>query len=115
MAVQILPIIKALAPYIAQIATVAIPAFTSKKEMTNSDSDERESVIAKQIEELQTAASQNAQSVQLLAENLQQAMQDIEETAQNAEKTITIYKLLVISSFSLSFVSLAACTYLIVR
>jgi hypothetical protein len=32
MAIQMLPILKAIAPYIAQVATVAIPAFTSRKE-----------------------------------------------------------------------------------
>ena len=37
MAVQILPIIKAALPYIAQIAAAAIPAFTSKKDAGSSD------------------------------------------------------------------------------
>jgi len=115
MAVQLLPIIRAVAPYIAQIAAVAIPAFTSKKGIDSSDLAVTDSVVAKQIEELQAAASQNAQSVQLLAENLQKAIQSIDAAASDAEKKITTYKRLVIFSFSLSIASLALCTYLILR
>jgi len=37
MAAQLLPIIKAIAPYIAQVASVAIPAFTSKKDTSKSE------------------------------------------------------------------------------
>ena len=68
MAAQILPIIKAIAPYIAQIAAAAIPAFTAKKEGPKPDASDEDSVISKQIEELQSAASQNSQSLHLLAE-----------------------------------------------
>lgn len=115
MAVQFLPIIKAVAPYIAQIATVAIPAFTSKKETGSDDFPVTDPVVARQIEELQAAASQNAQSVQLLAENLQKAIQSIEAAASEAENKISLYKRLIIFSFSLSSVSLALCAYLLLR
>ena len=110
MAVAILPIIKAVVPFIAQIATAAIPAFTSKPEAAKSDP-----VVAKQIEELQTAATQNAQSIHVLAEKLKQAIQDLEGTAQGARRQIATYKALIFCSLGLSVISLAISIYVITR
>lgn len=110
MAVQLLPIIKALAPYIAQIATSAIPAFTSKPGAVKSDPG-----LSKQIEELQTAATQNAQSIHLLAEKLKQAIQDLESAAQGARKQISTYKVLILCSLGVSVISLATSVYVIIR
>ncbi|MDF1555216.1 MAG: hypothetical protein P1P84_19255 [Deferrisomatales bacterium] len=110
MAVPILPIIKAVAPYIAQIATSAIPAFTSKPAAAKSDP-----VLSKQIEELQTAATQNAQSIHLLAEKLKQAIQDLESAAKGVRKQIATYKALIICSLCLSAISLATSIYVITR
>ncbi len=110
MAAPILAIIKAAAPYIAQIATSAIPAFTSKPEAAKSDP-----VISKQIEELQTAATQNAQSIHILAENLKRAIQDLENAAQAAQKQIATYKILIFSSLGLSAIAIATSLYVIIR
>ncbi len=110
MAVQILPIIKAVAPYLAQVATAAIPAFTSKNETVKSDP-----VVSKQIEELQSAATQNAQSIHLLAEKMQQAIQGLEGASQEAKKQVTTYKAMLFASFGLSLASLITCVYLIAR
>ena len=110
MAIQFLPIIKAVAPYLAQVATAAIPAFTSKSEAAKSDQ-----LMAKQIEELQAAATQNAQSVQVLAEKTQQVMLDIENAAQEAKKQVAAYKTILFASLGLSAVSLAGCVYLLLR
>ena len=110
MAVQFLPILKAVAPYLAQIATAAIPAFTFKPEAAKLDP-----VVAKQIEELQAAATQNSQSIHVLAEKLQQAMQDIDTAAQEARKQVAAYKTMLFVSLGLSAVSLAICVYILVR
>lgn len=110
MAAPILPIIKAVAPYIAQIAQYAIPAFTAKPEAAKSDP-----VLSKQIEELQTAATQNAQSIHILAEKLKQAIQDLEGAAQAAQKQIATYKVLIFSSLSLSAIAIATSFYVIIR
>ncbi|MFP5415223.1 MAG: hypothetical protein ACLGG1_09475, partial [Gammaproteobacteria bacterium] len=101
MAFQFLPIIKAVAPYLAQVATAAIPAFTSKPEAVKLDP-----VVAKQIEELQAAATQNAQSIQVLAEKTQQVILDIENAAQEAKKQVAAYKSILFASLGLSAVSL---------
>jgi len=110
MAVQFLSIIKAVAPYIAQVATAAIPAFTSKPEAAKSDQ-----VVAKQIQELQEAATQNAQSIHILAEKLQQAIQSIESAGQDAQRQISSYKVMIAGSLGLSAVSLAICIYILIR
>lgn len=106
MAVQYLSIVKAIAPYIAQVAAAAIPAFTSKPEVAKT-----EPFVAEQIHELQEAATQNAQSIHMLAEKLQQAIQSIESSAQAAQKQISTYKVVIACSLGLSAVSLALCTY----
>ncbi len=108
MAIPLLTILKAAAPYIAQVATATIPAFTSK-----SDSEKEDQVVAKQIEELQEAATQNAQSVHLLAEKLQLTIESLETAAKEAEKKVSTYKLMVVTSLGLSIVSLAVCFYLL--
>lgn len=111
MAVQILPIIKAVAPYVAQIAAAAIPAFTSKPaEVAKSDP-----VIAQQIQELQAAATQNAQSIHTLAEQLQQAIQGIENAAQEAKQQAAFYRTLLFVALGVSGVSLLVSVFLLVR
>ena len=110
MAVQLGPIFKAFAPYIAEIARTAIPAFTSKPALAKVDP-----VLAKQIEELQAAATHNAESIHVLAEKLQVAIQNIEKAAQEAQKPIATYKLLLFCSLGFSLVSLAMCIYIIAR
>ncbi|BBP02363.1 hypothetical protein [Sulfuriferula nivalis] len=110
MAVQFLPIIKAIAPYLAQVATAAIPAFTFKPAAAKSDP-----VVERQIEELQAAATQNAQSIHVLAEKIQQAMQDIENAVEEAKKQVAAYKIILLVSLGLSAVSLSICVYLLVR
>ena len=110
MAVPIGPILKALAPYIADIARTAIPAFTSKPGQAKTDP-----VVAKQIEELQAAATRNAESIHVLAEKLQVTIQNIEAAAQEAQKQIATYKLMLFCSLGFSVVSLTMCIYILVR
>jgi len=109
-AIQFLPIIKIVAPYLAQVATAAIPAFTSRPEAVKSDP-----IVSKQIEELQAAATQNAQSIHVLAEKMQQAIQGIESAAQEAKTQIATYKIMLFISLGLSSVSLGTCIYLVAR
>ncbi|MBU1355049.1 MAG: hypothetical protein KJ620_00595 [Candidatus Edwardsbacteria bacterium] len=110
MAVPVLAIIKAFGPYIAQIASAAIPAFTSKSEAVKADP-----VLTKQIEELQSAATQNAQSIHVLAKKMQQAVQGIETAAQEVKKQVDTYKIMLLLSLGLSLVSLATCIYLLAK
>ena len=97
-----LPVLKAALPYVAQIVTAAIPAFTSK-----SDASKTDPVASKQIEELQLAATKNAESIQVLAENLQQTIQGIETAAIGLEKQVTLFKAMLFISSIISVVALA--------
>ena len=112
MAIQFIPILKAIAPYVAQVATAAIPAFTRKpKPAEDAKSDP---VVAKQIEELQEAATKNAESIHLLAENIQQAMLGLETAAADAKKQIAAYKTLLFISLGFSGLSTLLCIFLLV-
>ena len=110
MALGYLQIIKTVAPYIAQVAAAALPAFTSKKDVLKSDP-----ALAALIEELQGAATQNAQSIHVLADKMQQAIQGFEQAAQSAQKQLDIYKSILMLSLLFSVLSLSMCVSLLVR
>jgi predicted nucleic acid-binding protein len=109
-AVPVLALIKAIAPYVTQVAAAAIPAFTSKPEAIKSDP-----VVSKQIQELQTAATHNAQSIQTLAEKLQQAIQGVEEAAREAKRQAATYKMMLWASLALSCASMVVSLLVLVR
>jgi chromosome segregation ATPase len=71
-----LPIVKAAIPHIAQVVTVALPMFTSRSEIAD-----RDALITRQIEELQKAATQNAESVKELAVQLKSTFEGLESAA----------------------------------
>jgi hypothetical protein len=100
MALQLLPLIKVLGPYLTTIATTAIPAFTAKPAETKTDP-----VVAQQINELQQAVTKNAQALHTLAEQLQKVIASAEQASASAERQIAIYKILVVGS---AFISIAA-------
>lgn len=111
MAIQFLPIIKAVAPYVAQVAAYAIPAFTAKPE----EAIKADPVLVKQIEELQKAATQNAKSIHVLAENMQQAITGFETAAEEAKKQVKTYRNLLFLSLGMSAISVLICVYLLLR
>lgn len=98
-----LPVLKAALPYVAQIVTAAIPAFTTKSDVSKTDP-----LVVQQIEELQAAATKNAESIHLLAEKLQQTIQGIESAAVGLEKQIAMFKVLLLVS---TVISLAAIIF----
>lgn len=111
MAVAFIPIIKAVAPILAEVAAATIPRFTSKPaEPTQADK-----VIAQQIQELQTAATQNAQSLHILAENLKEAIQGIENAASEVKKQVDAYRLMLFASLTLSTVSILVSLWAFAR
>lgn len=109
MAVPILPIIKAVAPFVAEVAKEAIPAFTKKP------APESDPVLVKQIAELQAAATQNAESIQVLAEKLQIAMEGLEASAEIAQKQMATYKMMLVGALGLSGLSLLLSIFLLAR
>ena len=92
-----LPIIKAAIPHLAQIVTVALPMFTSRSE--NAD---RDALIARQINELQEAATQNAESVKELASQLKGTFEGLESAGSNLQKQLKRQKQLTVVTLILS-------------
>ncbi len=97
-----LPAVKAVLPFVAQIVTAAIPVFT-KKERAGTDD------IARQIAELQEAVTHNAESVKVLATQLQEVINDI--GAAGIEKDIRINRWLAIAALVLSSIAIALWLY----
>ena len=101
MGVQVIPLIKALGPYVTAIATSAIPAFTSKSDATKTDP-----VVAQQIKELQEAATKSAKEFHAFAEHLQKVFSTADEAASSAKRQVATYKAAVFASLALSASSL---------
>lgn len=106
----IVPILKALLPHVAQIATVAIPAFTKKPAAAKLDP-----VLAQQIEELQTAATKNAESINVLAEKLQQTIEGIEQGAEKIQRDMAKLRTLLVVSWVLTGGAIALATVALLR
>lgn len=103
------PILKASLPYITQIITTAIPAFTTRPEANKADpvtmlpeGKKVDPVTVKQIEELQVAATNNAESIRLLAEKLKQTIEGIDAAALDLRRVILVIKLLASASVIIS-------------
>jgi hypothetical protein len=90
-----LPVLKTVLPYLTTIVTSAIPAFTAKKD------NER-------IAELQQAARHNAESVKLLAEQMQRALQAIESGAVSTERALRRAQRLSIVALIVAVIALGA-------
>jgi ABC-type hemin transport system substrate-binding protein len=82
-----LPVLKAALPYITQIVSAAIPAFTSKHAR-----EKAADVVPKQIEELQTAVIQNAETVKALATQLKETLEGIDASAATLHQEIKVLK-----------------------
>jgi hypothetical protein len=105
-----LPALKAVLPYVTNIVTAAIPAFTSRK-----GQDRSAEVTAQQIAELQSAATHNAESVKVLAEQLQRTVTALEQGAVNAERVMRQARLLAMVALCLALVGLAIAVVALVR
>jgi protein-S-isoprenylcysteine O-methyltransferase Ste14 len=97
-----LPAIKAILPYVAQIVTDAIPAFTNKN-----GENEKDVVAPNQISELQEAVTHNAESLRVLAIQLQQVISGIDAGSAKAEKEIKTVKWISILAIVISVVAIA--------
>jgi hypothetical protein len=105
-----LPALKAVLPYVTNIVTAAIPAFTARK-----GQDRSAEVTAQQIAELQSAATHNAESVKVLAEQLQRTVTAVEQGAVNADRVLRQARLLAIVALCLAFAASAIAVVALVR
>lgn len=105
-----LPALKMVLPYVASVATTAIPAFTQRRE-----GDKSIELMAQQISELQQAAGDNAESVKLLADQMQKALQVIELAAETNERRFRRVQLLSALSLGVALSSLLLVLLLLLR
>ncbi|HSI21979.1 MAG TPA: hypothetical protein VK959_03045 [Methylophilaceae bacterium] len=96
-----LPAFKTILPYVTQIVTLAVPAFTTKN-----DAGASQEVVSKQIAELQDAATRNAEAVKVLASQLQKAITDIETGAARLEKELHKTRQLCVVAITVSGVAI---------
>lgn len=111
MGFEVVPIIKALTPWIASIANAALPAFTAKK----SEAAKEDPVLAQQIKELQDASTANAKELQALAEHLQEVVGTAGKAAVAVERQMATYKRLLLVCLGVSAVSLAGAIAALIR
>lgn len=83
MATWLIPAVKAILPFVSQIVSSALPVFTTRE--SDPPAHDQTGILQQQIAELQTAASQNAQHVKELAEQLQKTVSALEAAAAVAE------------------------------
>ena len=95
-----LPVLKASLPYITQIVTSALPAFTSKSSPAKSAE-----VIPTQIAELQSAVTHNAEAVKALALQLKGTIEGIDAGAARLEREIKSLRRLVWIAILLSLLA----------
>ena len=95
-----LPILKTALPYVTQILSVAIPAFTSK-----TDDKKIDEIISTQITELQSAVTQNSESVRILAEQLKETIQGMDVAAIKLQRELTLLKRMCIFALVIAVVS----------
>lgn len=81
------PALKVALPYITQIVTAALPMFTSKPSGVKADE-----VVPQQIQELQTAVTQNAESVKALAVQMKDTIEGVDAAVARLQKEITFLK-----------------------
>jgi len=95
-----LPALKIALPYITQIVTAAVPMFTSRP--ANGKPDE---VVPQQIRELQTAVTQNAESVKGLATQWKGTMEGLDAAAARLQQEVTVLRRLVYCSTAIAIVA----------
>ena len=96
-----LPAVKVILPYLTQIVTAAIPAFTKKADKTGT-----EDITRNQISELQDAVTHNAESLKILATQLQQVISDIDSGSSRIERETKAVKRLAIIAIAISIVAI---------
>jgi t-SNARE complex subunit (syntaxin) len=101
--------LKAVLPYVTNIVTAAIPAFTARK-----GQDRSAEVTAQQIAELQDAATHNAESVKVLAEQLQRTVSALEQGAANVDRALRRLRALAAGSLLLAVIALCAAVFVLV-
>jgi hypothetical protein len=100
------------APYLADIITLARPLFTRGKDK---ETDKVPELVAQQIAELQNAATQNAESVKLLATEMQKTLDALQTGASILESRLRWAQTLAIVSTTLAAMAFFIAVYALAR
>jgi uncharacterized phage infection (PIP) family protein YhgE len=109
MAAWFLPALKAVLPHVGTIINVAVPVFTRKSAQAAGEAQ----LLQQQIAELQAAASQNADNIKALAEQLQTTVGALHQAAAIAEARLRRALLLCAAAIVLSGATFAVALFLI--
>ncbi len=106
-----------LAPHVLQITEIAISAIPhlTRRKAQGAPAIEDKATQQQQIEELQEAATQNADYIRKLAADLQVALSAIEESGEAIEKRFRGLEILAYSALALSGFSVVAMLTLLLR
>lgn len=96
-----IPAFKTILPYVTQIVSLAVPAFT-----TRTDNNTSQEVVHQQIHELQEAATRNTEAVKVLATQLQKGMADIDAGAGRIEKELQRIRQLCVIAITISGIAI---------
>ncbi|MCW8936229.1 MAG: hypothetical protein OQK98_16065 [Gammaproteobacteria bacterium] len=105
-----IPLIKTALPYVAQVLSVAIPAFTSKADIKKTSE-----IMPQQIAELQSAATQNAESVKILAEQLKGTIEGVDNAASKLQVELKSLRRRCYMAMSISAVSLLCALWAVLN
>lgn len=97
-------------PYIPEIIKIARPLFTR-----GSPQEKSAEVMAQQIAELQSAATQNTDSIKLLATEMQHTIDALQTGAAELEKKLARAGVLLIISTIISVLALCVAVYALSR
>jgi hypothetical protein len=101
-----IPLLKASLPYITQIVTAAIPAFTSKPA-----GEKAVDLVPNQIAELQSAVIRNAESVKALAAQLKETIEGIDAGAAALQQEIRTLKRLAATAILLALIGVSVAVW----
>jgi len=104
----LLPALKAVLPHLGDIVSAAKPAFTRRKPESGTD-------VQQQIAELQAAASQNAEHVKELAQQLQSTVTALEKSAELADTRLKRATVISAVAVSLSVAALLVAAFTLLR
>jgi hypothetical protein len=103
------------APYLADIISVARPLFTRSKDNEKIPEEKIREIAAQQIAELQSAAAQNAESVKLLAIEMQKTIDALQLGAAALERKLWIVQTLAVVATTTAALAFVIAMYALVH
>ena len=107
----LLPALELIGPHLGTILKAATPAFTKKGAKGDEKEFRPEALVQQQINELQSAASSNAQNITELAAQLQNTVEALGRAAELAQKRLR--RALLIATFACVLSGAAVCVSLV--